>query len=66
VSRGEIRLIEIKRRTDEEIRAPNESAQERDAGPPRRGKKWFRYDAPDKQLFKQLQKTLTSSYVALD
>ena len=23
----------------------------------RRGKKWFRYDAPDKQLFKQLQKT---------
>ena len=24
----------------------------------RRGKKWFRYDAPDKQLFKQLQKTL--------
>jgi hypothetical protein len=26
----------------------------------RRGKKWFRYDAPDKQLFKQLQKTLAS------
>jgi hypothetical protein len=26
----------------------------------RRGKKWFRYDAPDKQLFKQLQKTLTA------
>ena len=26
----------------------------------RRGKKWFRYDAPDKRLFKQLQKTLTS------
>ena len=26
----------------------------------RRGKKWFRYDAPDKQLFKQLQKTLTT------
>jgi hypothetical protein len=25
----------------------------------RRGKKWFRYDAPDKRLFKQLQKTLT-------
>ena len=25
----------------------------------RRGKKWFRYDAPDKQLFKQLQKKLT-------
>jgi len=25
----------------------------------RRGKKWFRYDAPDKQLFKELQKTLT-------
>jgi hypothetical protein len=24
----------------------------------RRGKKWFRYDAPGKQLFKQLQKTL--------
>jgi hypothetical protein len=24
----------------------------------RRGKKWFRYDAPDKRLFKQLQKTL--------
>jgi hypothetical protein len=27
----------------------------------RRGKKWFRYDAPDKQLFKQLQKTLTAA-----
>ena len=26
----------------------------------RRGKKWFRYDAPDKWLFKQLQKTLTA------
>jgi len=26
-----------------------------------RGKKWFRYDAPDKRLFKQLQKTLTAS-----
>jgi len=26
----------------------------------RRGKKWFRYDAPDKRLFKQLQKTLTA------
>jgi hypothetical protein len=25
----------------------------------RRGKKWFRYDAPDKLLFKELQKTLT-------
>jgi hypothetical protein len=25
----------------------------------RRGKNWFRYDAPDKRLFKQLQKTLT-------
>jgi len=25
----------------------------------RGGKKWFRYDAPDKQLFKELQKTLT-------
>jgi len=24
----------------------------------RHGKKWFRYDAPDKRLFKQLQKTL--------
>jgi hypothetical protein len=24
----------------------------------RRGKKWFRYDAPDQRLFKQLQKTL--------
>ena len=24
----------------------------------RRGKQWFRYDAPDKRLFKQLQKTL--------
>jgi len=27
----------------------------------RRGKQWFRYDAPDKQLFKKLQKTLTAS-----
>ena len=27
----------------------------------RRGKKWFRYDAPDKRLFKKLQKTLTVS-----
>jgi hypothetical protein len=27
----------------------------------RRGKQWFRYDAPDKQLFKQLQKALTAS-----
>jgi hypothetical protein len=27
----------------------------------RRGKKWFRYDAPDKQLFKRLQKTLMTS-----
>jgi len=25
----------------------------------RRGKKWFRYDAPDRRLFKQLQKTPT-------
>jgi len=25
----------------------------------RRGKQWFRYDAPDRRLFKQLQKTLT-------
>jgi hypothetical protein len=24
----------------------------------RRGKKWFRYDAPDKRLFKQLRRTL--------
>jgi hypothetical protein len=24
----------------------------------RRGRKWFRYDAPDMQLFKQLRKTL--------
>ena len=24
----------------------------------RRGKKWFRYGAPDKRLFKELQKTL--------
>ena len=27
----------------------------------RRGKKWFRYDAPDKRLFKQLQKTLMTA-----
>jgi hypothetical protein len=26
----------------------------------RRGKKWFRYDAPDKKLFKRLQKDLTA------
>ncbi len=26
----------------------------------RRGEKWFRYDAPDKPLFKKLQKTLTA------
>jgi hypothetical protein len=26
----------------------------------RRGQKWFRYAAPDKRLFKQLQKTLTT------
>jgi hypothetical protein len=25
----------------------------------RRGKQWFRYDAPNKRLFKQLQKTVT-------
>jgi hypothetical protein len=25
----------------------------------RRSKQWFRYDAPDRRLFKQLQKTLT-------
>jgi hypothetical protein len=28
----------------------------------RRGEKWFRYDAPDKQLFKKLQKTLTAQH----
>jgi hypothetical protein len=27
----------------------------------RRGKRWFRYDPPDKTLFKRLQKTLTAS-----
>ena len=27
----------------------------------RRGKRWFRYDAPDKRLFKQLQETLTAN-----
>ena len=27
----------------------------------RRGKKWFRYDAPDKRRFKELQKTLTDA-----
>jgi hypothetical protein len=26
----------------------------------RRGRKWFRYDAPDMQLFKQLRKRLAS------
>ena len=26
----------------------------------RRGEKWFRYGAPDKRLFKKLQKTLTA------
>ena len=26
----------------------------------RRGKKWFRYEAPDKRLFKELQWTLTA------
>jgi hypothetical protein len=26
----------------------------------RRGKKWFRYDAPDKRLFNQLLKSLTA------
>jgi hypothetical protein len=25
----------------------------------RRGKRWFRYDAPDKKLFKELQKNLS-------
>jgi len=27
----------------------------------RRGKKWFRYDAPDKRRFKELQKTLADA-----
>jgi hypothetical protein len=27
----------------------------------RRGKKWFRYGAPNRRLFKQLQKTLIAS-----
>jgi hypothetical protein len=27
----------------------------------RRGKKWLRYDAPDKRLFKELQKTLMTA-----
>jgi hypothetical protein len=27
----------------------------------RRGKKWFRYAAPDKRLFKEMQKTLTAT-----
>jgi hypothetical protein len=27
----------------------------------RRGKKWFRYDAPDKRLFKEMQQTLTAT-----
>src|SRR5215468_871022 len=27
----------------------------------RRGKKWFRYDAPDKRLFKELRKTGTAT-----
>jgi hypothetical protein len=27
----------------------------------RRGKKWFRYDAPNKRLFTQLQKSLMAS-----
>jgi hypothetical protein len=26
----------------------------------RRGKTWFRYDAPDKRLFRELQNTLTA------
>jgi hypothetical protein len=25
----------------------------------RRGKRWFRFEAPDKRLFKEMQKTLT-------
>jgi hypothetical protein len=28
----------------------------------RRGEKWFRYGAPDKRLFKKLQKTLTAQH----
>ncbi len=28
----------------------------------RRGKKWFRYDAPDEQLFKKIKKTLTAQH----
>ena len=28
----------------------------------RRGKQWFRYDAPDKRLFKHLRKTLTAGH----
>jgi hypothetical protein len=27
----------------------------------RRGNQWFRYDAPDKRMFDQLQKTLMAS-----
>jgi len=27
----------------------------------RRGKKWFRYDAPDKRLFKKLKNALATS-----
>ena len=27
----------------------------------RRGKKWFRYDAPDKRRFKELQRTLADA-----
>ena len=27
----------------------------------RRGKKWFRYDAPDKRRYKELQKTLADA-----
>jgi hypothetical protein len=29
----------------------------------RRGKQWFRYDAPNKRLLKRLQKTLTADYL---
>jgi hypothetical protein len=32
----------------------------------RRGKRWFRYDGPDKRRFKELQKTLASKASELD
>ncbi len=37
----------------------NDSRVTKDETLVRRGKKWFRYDARDKRLFKQLQKTLS-------